>query len=64
MSVGAEGWIDPVPKTGSPLKWCTEGADALAVERKVPPMTRSLKLSAIVTLVAYVSGATALLWRR
>jgi len=27
-------------------------------------MTRSLKLSAIVTLVAYVSGATALLWRR
>jgi hypothetical protein len=27
-------------------------------------MTRSLKLSAFVTLVAYVSGAAALLWRR
>jgi hypothetical protein len=64
MSVGAERWIDPVPKTGSPLKWRPEGADPIAAERKVPPMTRSLKLSAVVTLVAYVSGATALLWRR
>jgi len=27
-------------------------------------MTRSLKLSAIVSLVAYVSGTAALLWRR
>ena len=27
-------------------------------------MTRSLKLSAIVSLVAYASGAAALLWRR
>jgi len=27
-------------------------------------MTRSLKLSAVVTLAAYVSGAAALLWRR
>jgi len=27
-------------------------------------MTRSIKLSAVVTLVAYVSGAAALLWRR
>ena len=26
-------------------------------------MTRSLKLSAVVTLVAYVSGAAAVLWR-
>jgi hypothetical protein len=27
-------------------------------------MTRSLKLSAIVSLVAYLGGAAALLWRR
>jgi len=27
-------------------------------------MTRSLKLSAIVSLVAYLSGTAALLWRR
>ena len=26
-------------------------------------MTRSLKLSAVVTLVAYLSGAAAVLWR-
>jgi hypothetical protein len=31
---------------------------------RLPRMTRSLKLSAIVTLVAYVSGTAALLWRR
>jgi len=27
-------------------------------------MTRSLKLSAVISLVAYVGGAAALLWRR
>jgi hypothetical protein len=27
-------------------------------------MTRTLKLSAVVSLVAYVGGAAALLWRR
>jgi len=27
-------------------------------------MTRSLKLSAVVSLVAYVGGAVVLLWRR
>jgi hypothetical protein len=31
---------------------------------RLPPMTRSLKLSAIVSLVAYAGGTAALLWRR
>jgi hypothetical protein len=32
--------------------------------QRLPPMTRSLKLSAFVSLVAYLSGTAALLWRR
>jgi hypothetical protein len=31
---------------------------------RLPRMTRSLKLSALVSLVAYASGTAALLWRR
>jgi hypothetical protein len=36
----------------------------MVLNERLLPMTRSLKLSAIVSLVAYVSGTAALLWRR
>jgi hypothetical protein len=35
-----------------------------SVSNRTFPMTRSLKLTAVVSLIAYLSGAAALLWRR
>jgi len=50
------------PKT---LKERRAGADLDEVERKVEmTRSRSLKLSALVSLLAYAGGAAALLWRR
>jgi hypothetical protein len=44
------------------LKEQRAGADLGNVERR-SGMTRSLKLSALVSLIAYASGAAAYLWR-
>jgi hypothetical protein len=45
------------------LKEPDAGADLKSVEERLR-MTRSLKLSAVVSLIAYVGGAVAVLWKR
>jgi hypothetical protein len=46
-----------------PLKECPAGADHDAVEEG-GEMSRALKLTALVSLIAYAGGAAAVLWRR
>jgi len=47
------------------LKERRAGADLDEVERKVEmTRSRSLKLSALISLLAYAGGAAAFLWRR